>query len=410
LSNVPDTYTMTSLNGLQYTLSYLLINGNQPTYFLQSQNETIPDELNYVDGMRANGVVHSLPVFYLPPGWTWPLPSVYEFITQFSSFNQDLVTSLMGFYYNGVNNIVADIVTSGMTIPTDTTVFLLRNIDYVTRTTDPTLFEYHFLPGQYLAADLPLDVLVNTVNNGSSIRIVNYQDTLWVNGYSSITIKDIVLADGIIHIIDLLLSLPVSPDDPCVSCFKDVNILDDIANDTTLSSFYAFILNSPVTLVPPYTLIVPSNNIDFGRIASLNAYLATNITALQEYMQQLLFDGLFYPTVAYNDFVIIELSVYGTNYSFVYVAADTLASYPTVSFVTNNNTGSASCVARPRKDGVYYVIGEYLFTFPVPPPPPTVTPVVTPVPEGVPEDSNAVCNYQSILFLLLGYIVVLFLQ
>jgi len=318
---------------------------------------------------------------------------------------------LLGFYYNGVNNIVQDILNSGITIPTDITMFLIRNNDYATRATDPSLFEYHIIQGQYLADELPLSSSINTANNGSSIRIVNYQTTLWVNGFSAITIKDIKLGDGIIHIIDLLLSLPVAPADPCVSCFKDITILEDLAADTTLSSFYNFILNSPVTLVPPYTLVVPSNNIDFGKIAVLFGYLATNTTALQEYIQQVLFEGLLYPTVAFTDYSFTELTISGFNYSFVYVPADSLTSYPTISFVTNNNTGSASCVARPRKDGVYYVIGEYLFTFPVPPPPPSDTPLESPVPTGtLPDGSNAVCNYQSILFLLLGYIVVLFLQ
>jgi len=361
--------------------------------------------------MRADGVVHSLPVFYLPPGWTWPKPSVYEFINQLGTFSQALVTELIGFYYNGVNNIAADIVTSGVTIPSDITIFLIRNLDYVTRSTDPSVFEYHIIPGQYLVADLPMNVLINTVNNGSVIRIVKYTNTLWVNGYSSITISNIKLADGIIHIIDLPLTLPVALNDSCDSCFKDVTILEDLATDPNLSSFYGFIKNSPVSLVPPYTLIVPNNTIDFGRISTLFTYLGSNTTALQEYIQLCLFAGLLYPTVAFADYYYFELTINGYNYSFEYVPADTITSYPKISFVTPGNTGSASCVARPRSDGIYYVIGEYLFTFPIPPPPPTETPSGTSgIPTGVPNPNSAVCNYQSILFLLLGYIVVLFLQ
>lgn len=139
--------------------------------------------------------------------------------------------------------------------------------------------------------------------------------------------------------------------------------------------------------------------------------MGTNTTALQEYINQCLFSGFIYPTAAFADYSTIELTISGYNYTFVYVPADTPTDFPTISFITNNNTGSASTGARPRKDGVYYVISEYLFTFPVPPPPPIVSPVEAPAPTGIPNPySNAVCNYQSILFLLLGYIVVLFLQ
>jgi len=364
--------------------------------------------------MRADGVVQSLPVFYLHPDWTWPLPEDSEFIDQFSTFSRSLITEILkfNFFSNGVDNMVADIKASGITLSSGgITLFLIRQQDYV-NTTDASLLEYHIIPGLYLAADFTPNALIATTNNGSSIRIVKYQDTLLINGYSKVTIKDLLLADAIIHILDAPLSLPVASTDACFTCYKDITILEDIATDPTLSQFYNFILNSPVTLAAPYTLLVPSNNIDFGGIATLNSYLEKNTTALQEYIQLLLFDGLMYPSMAQYQDVIKSIS--GFNYTLQYVdpATEKNQTYPTLSFITSTNTGSEGYAARPRSDGIYYVSTEYLFDFPVPPPPPA--PEEEPAPEEPPKvappGSSADSNFLSNLFLLLGFLVVLFLQ
>jgi len=68
-----------------------------------------------------------------------------------------------------------------------------------------------------------------------------------------------MLDDGVIHIIDVVIELPKAPLDPCVSCFKQITIVEDVGNDTELSSFYQFLANSPVALTPPYTMFVPSD-------------------------------------------------------------------------------------------------------------------------------------------------------
>jgi len=128
-------------------------------------------------------------------------------------------------------------------------------------------------------------------------------------------------------------------------------------------------------------------------------------------MQNLLLDGSLYPTVAYQNFEITELSTSGFNYTIQYQDPAGVDPYPTVSFITGTNQGSASIAARPRKDGVYYVLGEYLFNFPIPPPPPAPQDQPSQVPTGVlPDNSSAASIHLSILFLLLGYLIVLFLQ
>jgi len=408
LPNIPDFYTMTSLNGEVYNLTFIAYTATDVAWRIQPANKPDADQLNIVDGLRADGVVHSIPQFYLPPDWTWPKPSIAEFINQYDTFSQAIVTELIGFYFNGLSKFIADIRTSGIKIPGEVTVFLIRNNDYTTPNTDPSLIKYHFIPGQYLASELKLNEPIATTSDNESIRVVNYQDTLWVNGYSQITIPDIKLADATIHIIDFPMSLPAASDDPCVTCYKDVTILEDIATDPTLSSFYNFILNPPVELVSPYTIIVPSNvfSVDLGNIAKLNTYLSGNETALQEYIKNLLFDGLIFPAIALKDDEIPVLSISGFNYTVKYSDQENIV------FITSDNTGSVPYPVRPRKDGNYIVIQEFLFNFPVPPPPPAPTPepAAEKPPAVKPPDSAA--NYLSNLCLipLIGFLVVLFLQ
>jgi len=305
--------------------------------------------------------------------------------------------------------MVAAFVSLNVTIPAGFTLFLVRDQDYdaysASGITDPNQLNYHILPKAYKLSQLPTDGTLITTETGQTVRFNVINGKTYINGRNQITNPDIQLSDGILHILDSVISLPAALNDPCTSCYKERTILEDVSNDTSLSTFYALLEISPVDLSnTPYSIYVPSNNFfTFGAIKNLDKYLTDNSTALGEFINLLLFGGAVYPVVAYNGDT-PEISIGGYTYTFQFL------DYQTLNIITVDNPTGSSITARPRSDGVYYALDVYLFNFAVTPPPtPAPQPSTDkgPIPTGV-NPNSALGSTISVILLLLGSLVLFY--
>lgn len=403
-SSTSTDYTDLTGRTLTFT-SYPQQLPNLPTYSITFNTQSA--DIVVADQLRSNGVIQSINNYILPSDWVWPKPNPTEFITQYSTFNTDVLIDLglfgSSFLISQITADISNLIASGLVIPDGVSLFLIRNSIYSGFTNvDTDRLLLHIVEGAYTLADLPLDKELPTLNQ--TVRFVNYGGKTFLNGIAEITVSDIPLSGGTVFFVDQLLDLP-TPD--CAYCFKDTTLMDDLATIPEASGFYTLLQKNLLVLTPPYTMIIPSDFVgSFGEKNPAYDYLFTNDTAALEFIRNVTFPGFIYPTVAKGIFTYTAESLSGTTYTFVY------SDPTTVSFQTDIlPSGTTSYYPQPRKDAVYYLVRDVLFETYIPPPPPPDIAPITPSDSGeVPPGSAAYALNLCYSLLLLGLFVLFLIQ
>jgi uncharacterized surface protein with fasciclin (FAS1) repeats len=370
------------------------------------------------DILRADGVMHTIgKELYPKADFPFPLPRGNEFVQQFATFDYNLRVKLISGYTSGqsyIDYMVADLVAQGITIPQESTIFIVVNSGYTTGITDPNLLKYHIIPVKMMISQLTSDTLISTlsISNGATydqIRYTQYGSKHFLNGYSEIVQQDIPLLDGYIHLIDkpLTLPLPALPyDQTCDgTCHKVSTINQTISADGQLSYFRQLLENAGFEVnTPPLTVLVFNNPVFDNFNVKLFPYLLYNQTTRDEFLRRHIIPGTYYPSatnIPVSQITNLEglpISIYpGPEGKLIFDAGS-----PNVP-----STG----LAHLRADGVLYNLDQPLYSdFIVPDTPLAPTPIYIPTPpQALPFDPNksaSFVNSVTLVFLIISCLLV----
>jgi hypothetical protein len=315
-----------------------------------------------------------------------------------------------------LDNFLADLNGAGIVVPDGSTLLLIRNDYYGTgQTIDKSRLEYHILTGQFTVDQLPIGTDIPTLN-GATQRIYKYGNDYFVNGFAQIDVVDSNIQIGgssIAHIINTYLPLPLPGDDLTSPeyLYRADTVKQALYNVTTVTDFLPVIVDY-LDEYDNFTIILPENS-DIDDRKTVFEYLLNNATARDEYLSNIIFDGLWFPASAYpTDFITIQARS-GMNYTLSYTVNNNELDAK-VSFTTDFNQdigGSEAVFPNPRSNGIFYVVQTKLFNVVIPPPPPPeIAPPKGPSPGGVLPPSSAVGLQISFLFVLLGSFVMFLFQ
>jgi len=332
-------------------------------------------------------------VFY-PPSLTatWPLPTGRQFVEQYSTFLPPLKLTFTPLNIK-IDKMLNDFKAKNITIPPDFTMFIVENSFYPSAGLSPAELQYYLIQGPNLMSQFEpnLNKPIMT-KNGLTMVITKYGTDYYINGVSRVVFPDGSLKDGIFHVIEKKVDFPASPTDPCIPCYKNITIEQDIMNRYPL--FYGFW--SASGLPKTNVTVFPSPNAFFqGTGQQLYNYLSDNDTARDEYLKKFIVLGIYYPVAASHITTVVALD--GTVISISPINDNTLE--------VNYGVGSVPEIpgpAGPRKDGISYELTGGSINFPIPPSPalpPEPEPEPIPAPFKPPTGSAGLITF-NLLFLL----------
>jgi len=199
------TYHVIGANVLSTDLSSGLIattlNGATLTAFIDDTGVFFYDsngrisQVTEADIIATNGVIHIVDTVLLPGG---TINDIVQNVPTLSGLNGALIA-------NGLNDTLAD--------PTATfTLFAPTNDAISAFGVDPTADEltYHVLAAEYQSPDIPDGETTLTTVNGATLNVIKNGTGVFVedqmNNVGTVTTANIVGMNGVVHIIDIVLS------------------------------------------------------------------------------------------------------------------------------------------------------------------------------------------------------------
>jgi len=219
-------------------------------------NETITVILK--DIMASNGVIHVIDGVLIPPSLQ-PLPSIVDIAVGNPDFST-LVGAL------GQANLVDALQGDG-----PFTVFAPTNAAFEQLDAIPEgdalvqVLLYHVIDGKIASNDIPQGETLVTTKQGEEVSVVRNGDMITLNETISVTVKDIMASNGIIHVIDGVLIPPSFTD-------TGKTILDLAKETPELSTLVTAVesagLDGVLNSEGAFTVFAPTNDA-FAQLATL---------------------------------------------------------------------------------------------------------------------------------------------
>jgi len=236
-------------------------------------------------------------------------------------------------------------------------------------------------------------------SSAASLFITAYASNYYINGVVKVLRPDVTLKDTYIHIIDGPITKAAPAGDPCDYCQKLTTVAVDV--EKRFSKWYDLWSRS-TTLPKTGVTLFPTVNAYYDEEPNLYNYLWSNETAADEYLSKFIVTGIYYPNYAlyFSSLTTIDGTV---------ITISSFDAFKLVGYINVNYTLILS--AAPRTDGISYEVDAKFIDFPFPTPPaPEVAPDPPPIPEPMlpPQPASAVHFTFNLVFLVLGYLLVLF--
>ncbi len=233
------------------------------------------------DVMASNGIIHVIDAVLVPPAETIPL-NLVQTATNAGDFTT-LVTALQS---SGLDQVLAD-ESQQYTVfaPTDAAFEALGQEAIDALLADSAALEstllYHVLPGA-VNAETATSLAGNTITmqEGSSAELTLNGDALMIND-ATITATDITATNGIIHVIDAVLTPPNTDTTPAT-----VDLAATLAGKADYSTLLANLQSTGLDAVladgsKTYTIFAPNNAAFEAASTDIQAALAANADALE---------------------------------------------------------------------------------------------------------------------------------
>lgn len=276
LSGAVDGATATGLAGTSITMqnnkaAMLTLDGDT----LQINNANITT----TDIMASNGIIHVIDAVLTPPAETVPVNIVQTAINA-GNFTT-LVTALET---AGLDSVLAnEAETYTVFAPTDEAFAALGQEAIDTLLADATLLSdtllYHVLPGAVNAETaISLAGTSITMQNGVDASLSLSGETLMINN-ANVTVTDVMASNGIIHIIDAVLSVPGNPT-------PSSNIISTLEGNPNYSALLGQLQSTGLDTAlsaadQSFTLFAPTNAAFAAADAAIQAGIAGDASALE---------------------------------------------------------------------------------------------------------------------------------
>jgi len=186
------------------------LQGSDVTVTVSGSTVTINDAtVTTVDILASNGVIHVIDTVLMPPAPA--LEDIVDTAVAAGSFTKlaaalqaaDLVTALKG---TGPFTVFAPTDAAFAKLPAGTLDNLLKPEN---KATLQALLKYHVVAGKVLAADV-VKLTKATTLQGSDVTVTVSGSTVKIND-ATVTMADVLASNGVIHVIDTVLTPPASP-------------------------------------------------------------------------------------------------------------------------------------------------------------------------------------------------------
>ena len=236
------------------------------------------------DIVASNGIIHVIDAVLTPPAETVPV-NIVQTATDAGSFTT-LITALET---SGLDQVLAnEEQTFTVFAPTDDAFTALgqENVDALladaTGLNDTLL--YHVLPGAVNAETaISLAGTSITMQNGADATLSLSGEQLMINS-SNVTVTDIIASNGIIHVIDAVLTPPDGTEPPAT------DLMATLANKPNYSALLGVLQSTGLdeTLSDPtktFTLFAPDNAAFLAADTALQAGFTSNPAALMSLLE-----------------------------------------------------------------------------------------------------------------------------
>jgi transforming growth factor-beta-induced protein len=253
-----NNVTMSNVTGGQH-VGGVMQSGTQMVWTSGLQSRSVVTEKDGMDIAFSGGVVHIVDTLLTPPT---SFPATAErFSTSAEPFQ---LTSFLGATYSSLNKTIPDLA-AYLNTTSDITIFAPNNIAMETVASDlasiakgdpaafTKLLQYHIVPkGPYFTPQLTNATTLQTVN-GASLTATFAANSIFINNARIIT-PDIILQNGVMHVIDVVLSPDKAAVSPEPSLATQKPVLASNANfSTSEAPFTTFMPWNVVTSLPTQT-------------------------------------------------------------------------------------------------------------------------------------------------------------
>ncbi|MEM7257903.1 MAG: fasciclin domain-containing protein [Pseudomonadota bacterium] len=233
------------------------------------------------DIAASNGIIHVIDAVLTPPAETIPLN-----VFQTAAGEDNLNTLVAALQQSGLEQVLADGATEyTLFAPTDTAFEALGDDAVNALLADAEALNstllYHVLPGT-VSSETAISLAGNsvTMQDGSSAALALDGDTLMING-ANITRTDITATNGVVHIIDAVLTPPNTDTAPVL-----VDLTATLATMPNYSTLVANLQSTGLDAVladsaKTHTLFAPNNAAFAAADADIQAAVAADASALE---------------------------------------------------------------------------------------------------------------------------------